>query len=386
MQEYYTSIFFIICFMMITVIVHLQENETLSMRRRIKLRNIAELISLGVVCEFVGFYLNNSVEVSKYVHGIIKATEFSISPIIAYSFLRLLMPIKSKAIKNIFIVFLVAHTVIEYLSTFIPITFIIDQNNVYLRGEFYYIYIIAYLISIVLCIIGLLNYCKRHQSRNILTISTMALFIIVGFSIRLIDNRLHTDWLVISIIYVIFIITYSDIYLKADSLTGVLNRRTYDNRLKSLNYSTVIIIFDINEFKSINDNYNHQCGDIILRVVAQDILKVYGKYGYCYRIGGDEFCVILKKGKLQEIVQKSEKFNISSFLNQLSNRLDDIIKIEVMRYPMLKEGISKGAAVYISNNDYDDIPFDDYCSTSIDEVIKIADERMYEEKKSSKCC
>ena len=53
---------------------------------------------------------------------------------------------------------------------------------------------------------------------------------------------------------------------------------------------------------------------------------------------------------------------------------------------MLKEGISKGAAVYISNNDYDDIPFDDYCSTSIDEVIKIADERMYEEKKSSKCC
>ena len=382
MQEYYTSIIFMVCLLMIMVIVHLSENETLSKRRREKLRNIAELIVLGTVCEFVGFYLNNSDEVPRFVHGLVKATEFSVSPIIAYFFLVLLNPIKSKLANKILLAHLIIHTILEYTSIFIPIIFFIDKSNIYVRGNFYYIYVIDYLLSIILCVIGLFNYCNRRQSRNILTISTMALFLLFGFLIRIINDDLHTDWLVVSIIFVMFIITYSDLYLKVDSLTGVLNRRTYDNRLKTIDYSTVIIIFDVNQFKKINDTYNHQCGDKILRIVAQDILKVYRKFGYCYRIGGDEFCVIFKKGKLQEIIESSNDCDLNHEISMLNKKFDDIINIDIMKYPMLSEGVSKGVAIYISGNDYDDMPFDNYCSTSINDVIKMADEKMYEEKKS----
>lgn len=44
-----------------------------------------------------------------------------------------------------------------------------------------------------------------------------------------------------------------------------------------------VLIFDINKFKQLNDTYGHTEGDRALELVAQQIYKVYGKYGACYR-------------------------------------------------------------------------------------------------------
>ncbi len=56
----------------------------------------------------------------------------------------------------------------------------------------------------------------------------------------------------------------------------------------------MLVVFDVDHFKHINDRYGHLQGDVCLSEIADCIKKAYASYGYCYRIGGDEFCVLLK--------------------------------------------------------------------------------------------
>lgn len=82
-----------------------------------------------------------------------------------------------------------------------------------------------------------------------------------------------------------------------DSMTMLSNRNAYELRLqelidkppRELNY----IIFDIDGMKHINDTYGHNMGDQVISLVARCIFEVFGALGDCYRIGGDEFCVII---------------------------------------------------------------------------------------------
>ncbi|MFB9949992.1 diguanylate cyclase domain-containing protein [Rhizobium puerariae] len=80
-----------------------------------------------------------------------------------------------------------------------------------------------------------------------------------------------------------------------DELTGLLNRRAlfeqHGSRL--LNPSTAVVVFDIDRFKSINDQHGHAMGDMVLRIFAQDL--AYGTLppNTAARLGGEEFAMIL---------------------------------------------------------------------------------------------
>lgn len=52
----------------------------------------------------------------------------------------------------------------------------------------------------------------------------------------------------------------------------------------------------MDDFKQVNDRYGHVKGDICLAEIAACIKKAYARHGYCYRMGGDEFCVLLRDG------------------------------------------------------------------------------------------
>ena len=53
------------------------------------------------------------------------------------------------------------------------------------------------------------------------------------------------------------------------------------------------MLLDIDYFKSINDNYGHECGDKVLSVFAQHIQKIVGDKGLVARMGGEEFAVVV---------------------------------------------------------------------------------------------
>lgn len=97
-----------------------------------------------------------------------------------------------------------------------------------------------------------------------------------------------------------------------DELTGVYNRSGYELLLSSVDLGTTyMIMFDVDDFKYINDGYGHEMGDKMLQKVANTLKENFRSDDYVCRIGGDEFVVFMvhadEKRKL--IAGKIERIN-----------------------------------------------------------------------------
>lgn len=107
-----------------------------------------------------------------------------------------------------------------------------------------------------------------------------------------------------------------------DSMTRLANRNAYEIRLQELvshpSGEVSMVLFDIDHMKQINDTYGHHAGDQVILLAAQCIHEVFGYSGDCYRIGGDEFCVIQTSSediprKLRQFDQVMKLRNTTSF-------------------------------------------------------------------------
>ena len=66
----------------------------------------------------------------------------------------------------------------------------------------------------------------------------------------------------------------------------------------------MLIVLDLDDFKYINDTYGHLAGDRCLKEIARCLKQAYSSYGNCYRIGGDEFCVLLQELEKEELCKE----------------------------------------------------------------------------------
>ena len=81
-----------------------------------------------------------------------------------------------------------------------------------------------------------------------------------------------------------------------DSLTGLGNRRRLMRDLEdglAAQHERTIALFDLDGFKNYNDVFGHPAGDALLVRLAEELESVVGRRGAAYRLGGDEFCVLL---------------------------------------------------------------------------------------------
>lgn len=97
-----------------------------------------------------------------------------------------------------------------------------------------------------------------------------------------------------------------------DGLTGLLNRRTFMERLKDrLDASTssgALFYFDLDNFKAVNDTHGHQRGDQVIMQLAKMIQQRVGKAGLAGRVGGDEFVVWFEGQTLGQIESLADAF------------------------------------------------------------------------------
>ncbi len=148
-----------------------------------------------------------------------------------------------------------------------------------------------------------------------------------------------------------------------DELTGLANRRKYEEYMKELETHTekyCILCFDLNLLKKINDTYGHEKGDELIKRFADVLREVYSLYGITARIGGDEFVAILNNVSVQETEKLISDMLI---LIETKNKEDDILKLSTAYgYAMSDEVADSNPHI----------------------IYKLADDRMYEYKKKSK--
>ncbi len=116
-----------------------------------------------------------------------------------------------------------------------------------------------------------------------------------------------------------------------DFLTNILNRRSFDKEIDKIekkynlfNSNYAVVFYDIDYFKSINDNYGHDCGDAVLRTFAGVLKRLTRKEDVICRWGGEEFVVLLNYDKEKEIIKYinrvKELVNNSNF-NYKNNKI-----------------------------------------------------------------
>jgi two-component system cell cycle response regulator len=103
-----------------------------------------------------------------------------------------------------------------------------------------------------------------------------------------------------------------------DSLTGLLNRRAFIDRLdgeleryKRLGAPLSLIMADLDDFKKVNDNYGHLVGDEVLKGVAKCFVDSLRKYDFVGRYGGEEFIICLPGVKIKQAVLVAERLRIN---------------------------------------------------------------------------
>lgn len=157
-----------------------------------------------------------------------------------------------------------------------------------------------------------------------------------------------------------------------DALTGVRNKRAYDSAIDELAKSLTddagssqefgLAVIDLNGLKKINDTYGHEKGDIAIKELCRVVCRVFA-HSPVYRIGGDEFAVILKGHDLENIDQLVER--LSSELSDMSN--DD------SRQPWERVSAAIGYAIYDAERD-----------DSTGNIFRRADRAMYMRKQEMK--
>lgn len=148
----------------------------------------------------------------------------------------------------------------------------------------------------------------------------------------------------------------------SDYLTDLPNRRYFfesaNNKLKKTKTTLMAVMFDIDLFKSINDNYGHDAGDLVLKQFAECLRKFFNKH-LIGRLGGEEFAVLFNDEDSEQHLNLIDQFRIEISQKQL------ICDEQVITYT-----VSGGYANMLPSN--------------IDQLLKQADENLYQAKENGR--
>lgn len=152
-----------------------------------------------------------------------------------------------------------------------------------------------------------------------------------------------------------------------DPLTGLYNRNRLRGTLEKLDKCGepfCIVMGDIDDFKKVNDTYGHDCGDIVLKSIAEIIMKNIGERDIACRWGGEEMLIIMY-GAYDDCYGRIS--NIKSLINALVIDHEDSTVRVSMTFGFAASGENEAVG-----------------SMSVDAMISTVDKRLYKGKTSGK--
>lgn len=343
---------FVLCFMCVLT----RLSESLNKKQKRGFLFAFGLIALISLLEVVTLKVDGLPKKFRWINIVSNYLGFGLTPSVCICLVYVLDK-KTKLRWEFKLAFLCEIVYLLILAISIPsgLVFSVSQENIYSRGPYFFIYIIAYFISILYLSLSTIFVSKQFQNRSKALIYPLMIFLVAETIIQILVPDLHVSWLCVTLLSVLYFIYCSEMWNQLDGLTGLLNQNSFLNRSEEMNYTNgMLIVFDVDDFKHVNDEYGHVKGDLCLRIIADCIKKAYAKYGYCYRVGGDEFCVLLKNSRNEEAC--SAQFE--SFIEKKRNK-----------YTYLPS-VSYGSAMLLTGD--------------IVSVKDLADQNMYSNKQKHK--
>lgn len=237
-------------------------------------------------------------------------------------------------------------SVLSFISLYTSWLFIIDAQNNYMRGPYFWVMAVIALFYLLFSFgISLKDVINNGWADNI-SINIHLVVFPIGI---IMASLIQIMFFGVSIIWVCSMIAFASIYINiqngeisTDHLTGLYNRRRLDEHLqrrlkiRRKDYHLFAIILDLDNFKSINDKYGHAAGDRALVTMAELLRQVCkGSDDFIARMGGDEFIIVGERTEMGQINRLMDE--ISSAVYNDRRQLDYYI-LPSMGFSVFKIG------------------------------------------------
>lgn len=152
-----------------------------------------------------------------------------------------------------------------------------------------------------------------------------------------------------------------EVAVMTDPLTGLYNRRYFEEALKEylaefnrIDAPLALLLLDLDHFKSVNDTYGHDAGDIVLRKLAVQLKALTREHDIVARTGGEEFCIV---------APFSSKEQIRPFAERVCRMVSEM-RVDVGAV-ILRPTVSIGVASTCDGQ------------TTMQDLMKVSDDRLY---------
>ncbi len=245
---------------------------------------------------------------------------------------------------------------VNIVNFFIPVSYIITEQNIYERRPISYVY---YIVIMYYCLTGLIQmrrYEKENGAKAFFNINVFLIPIMIGVGLQFLFYGLSVAWLTAALGLAGLFMMQQNEMAYIDSLVDTYNRQYLNHILSawiSRGKKFAGVMIDIDHFKSINDNFGHSEGDNALKTVAAILKKARKDREWVCRFAGDEF-IVLK--------MTDDPDGLGSYMREAERLLAEYNRAN----PPYQLSISYGYGYSVSG--------------SIDSFMKEMDKKMYEMK------
>lgn len=293
---------------------------------------------------------------------------YIIAPILSsawYFLIRNMMTTNVKITNNHKIFIMIPIVVNALMTLTAPLNglyFYVTQANVYSRGELFFIPVILTYGYLLLGLIYIFLNKKTIVIQEYLLLITFSIIPILGGIVQYFNYGVLMMWSSAAFALIFVYIYLQERLIHLDLLTGTWTRKSFDFYItKKLKQKSIEpfggIFFDVDNLKSINDQYGHAEGDEAIKEVIERVRGLVTQNEIIARLGGDEFIIISNSNDVERLKNLISDIELSfSVFNEN----------KVKPYPL---SCSFGYGVYSEE------------FKSIDQFLRFIDYRMYQDKK-----
>ena len=283
---------------------------------------------------------------------ILTAMKYTMYPLILICVTFLMSPVQETVSKKWKLLFAIPEAVsipLYFTSQWTHWICYFTKDNSWQGGTLRYWPYVIFAFYLVLFIVQNILYLKESSTRDRFMVLYITWGAIIGVILYIIFDR-RDDYTPLFVSCLTFYYLFLYIHMAGtDPLTKLLNRQSYYQEIEIAGSSIdVVMSIDMNELKYFNDTYGHNKGDEALVTIARILKKNCGTK-LLYRVGGDEFIALYRTNKEEEI---------KGFIEKMRSELAKTEYSCAFGYSMKKK--------------------------SVDEMVLIADQKMYEDKKRMK--
>ncbi len=371
---------------MVFLLISMKENDMINDVLRRKFSFVCLMIIIGQSIDFLIWRVNLDFQSKSNViiQEILATIDLCIIPFVI-CYLAHVIYTNNKIIILISKIICATNIALMVMNLFFHFIFSVDKGEQYFRAKYWNVYFYMCILGFIFLLYQLHCLTRINQNKSIGSFLTIAIASAIEIIYILSTPFSGVDWIVIFAIFDMIYVYYVNSELSIDGVTLLLNAKNFRNRIKTINFNTVVIFADCNNFKFINDHYGHIEGDIALKEYANALLTVFRKYAWVYRRSGDEFVVIFKPNIIDLLISSNEKKDFNSIMTELFKQLNSNIEKREQKVHYLKLGLSCGYGIYIpyANSNFNSMDSTSTKFLTVDEAICNAESYAYRQKRKN---